>query len=82
MQSKLKLLLIIVATIIAIMFFVFPHFKGRGSLINPDFKAPKQQNFETPQPNPTPKTFRFDSSTDLKMELDSINPQVLDSDFR
>lgn len=29
----------------------------------------------------TPKTFKFDSSTDLKQELEIINPQVLDSDF-
>jgi len=28
-----------------------------------------------------PKTFKFDRSTDLEMELDSINPQILDSDF-
>ncbi len=32
----------------------------------------------TPQ---APPTFKFDSSTNLQNELDSINPQVLDSDF-
>lgn len=36
---------------------------------------------QTPIPSPTPKTFNFDSSTDLKQELETINPQVLDSDF-
>lgn len=35
----------------------------------------------TSAPPNAPKTFKFDSSTDLKQELDSINPQVLDSDF-
>ena len=28
-----------------------------------------------------PKTFQFDSSTDLKQELEKINPVLLDSDF-
>lgn len=32
-------------------------------------------------PKPTPKTFKFDRNTDLEMELESVNPQVLDSDF-
>lgn len=36
----------------------------------------------TPVPTPNaPKTFKFDGSTDLKMELDKVNPEVLDSDF-
>lgn len=35
---------------------------------------------QTPSYNP-PKEVRYGSSTDLKQELDSINPQVLDSDF-
>lgn len=41
----------------------------------------------TPTPKPAvvsnaPKTFNFDSSTDLKLELDKVNPQILDSDFQ
>lgn len=43
-----------------------------------------QQPSPSPVPIPTPstpKTFQFDSSTDLKMELQKVNPQVLDSDF-
>lgn len=39
---------------------------------------------QTPTPVSTPnapKTFQFDSSADLKMELEKVNPQVLDSDF-
>jgi len=40
----------------------------------------------TPTPVPAttpnaPKTFQFDSSTDLKAELEKVNPQILDSDF-
>lgn len=29
-----------------------------------------------------PKQIQYDSSTDLKKELDSVNPQVLDIDFQ
>jgi hypothetical protein len=36
----------------------------------------------TPLPTPNaPKTFTFNSSTDLASELEKVNPQVLDSDF-
>lgn len=28
-----------------------------------------------------PKEMKYDSSTDLKKELDSVNPEVLDKDF-
>ena len=44
-------------------------------------------NKATPIPSPTmaspnaPKTFNFDSQTDLKSELEKVNPQVLNSDF-
>lgn len=31
---------------------------------------------------PTPKTFKFDSQTNLKKELEEIDPRVLDSDFQ
>lgn len=44
--------------------------------------APGLAPSPTPAPTSnTPKTFQFDSSTDLKGELEKINPQVLDSDF-
>ncbi len=32
-------------------------------------------------PPNAPKEFKYDSNTDLKKELDSIDPQMLDSDF-
>lgn len=35
----------------------------------------------TPTPTPTPIQYNFDKSTDLQKELDTINPEVLDSDF-
>ncbi|MBI2338033.1 hypothetical protein HYU95_02515 [Candidatus Daviesbacteria bacterium] len=35
---------------------------------------------QTPSFNP-PKEIQYSSGTDLRQELESINPQVLDSDF-
>lgn len=35
----------------------------------------------TPSIIPTPIQYNFNKSTDLKGELDTINPEVLDSDF-
>lgn len=32
-------------------------------------------------PSSTPTEFKFDASTDLKKELESVDPKVLDSDF-
>lgn len=35
----------------------------------------------TPSPSPTPAVFKFDKSTDLKSELQTVNPKVEDNDF-
>lgn len=67
--------------ILLTMFFVFPPSKWERSLTNPDFKTPDQQSLATPTPAATPKQYQFDASSDLKKELESVNPQVLDSDF-
>lgn len=40
-----------------------------------------QKTTPTPTPAPTIIKYSFNKSTDLKGELDSINPEVLDSDF-
>lgn len=34
-----------------------------------------------PSPSIFPKEIKYDNSTDLKKELETVNPQVLDSDF-
>lgn len=59
--------------------------KDRG-LAGPTFMQQTTNQQPSPSPMPistpsTPKTFKFDNSTDLKMELEKINPQVLDTDF-
>jgi hypothetical protein len=44
-------------------------------LVSPNFTPPM------PSTSPRPKTFQFNSKTNLEAELDTVNPQVLDSDF-
>ena len=68
----------ILATVVVILFLV--------GLVGSNFiqQIIHQQPIPTPVPVASPnapKTFNFDSSTDLKMELQKVNPQVLDSDF-
>ena len=77
-----KLLLIFIIIIVGI-FWLWPRSKQDNSLAIPQVFQSTTQPTPAPTPDPinAPKTFKFDKSTDLKKELDSINPEVLDSDF-
>ncbi|QQG43147.1 MAG: hypothetical protein HYW45_03015 [Candidatus Daviesbacteria bacterium] len=77
-------LILLLATILTIVNFVTG--KKEDSLVKSAFipQIPYLQSKPSSIPSAepaAPQTFHFDSSTDLKKELDSINPQVLDSDF-
>lgn len=81
-----KTLLFIVLTILAtiVVFFVI----GRNdSLVSPIPKqngvfAGAQQSLSMPAQSPnTPKVIKYDSTTNLEQELETVNPQVGDSDF-
>lgn len=76
------MIIFLIVLVLIVLFFV------RGSkdttLVNPSVQqeAVKQSS---PQPsvssyNP-PQEVKYDSSTDLKEELETVNPEVLDSDF-
>lgn len=84
MKSKPTLFIITaILVVVFIVISVFPHRKWEGNLVSP-FSGIMQtwsKPSPTPIPSPTPKTFKFDSSTDLRQELDTVNPQVLNSDF-
>lgn len=58
---------------------------GKNNLIDPGFFSRSiTQTMPAPTPSSapaSPQTFQFNSSTDLKMELNKVNPQVIDSDF-
>jgi hypothetical protein len=82
-----KKLLISLAIIIFVGIGVFLIFGKSGDLVSP--KIPLLINKSNPSPIPegtpappnAPKSFQYDSSTDLEAELEKVNSQVLDSDF-
>ncbi len=79
MKSRLWIVLII---IVLVALFLIQK-QGVRKWISPSFtKDSKQTKMDVPNATPNaPKTYNLDSSTDLKKELNSINPQVLESDF-
>lgn len=82
-------LFIIVVLLIGGWYVVAHRSLGSSGLVVPSLIGVQQQ---TPAPSPVPvpeqpaynppKDFKFDANTNLQQELDSINPQVLDSDFK
>lgn len=83
-MNKTGWIVMITITVLVIIVVIFMQVPSqlRSRLISPAVMGEKveEQVIETSEPV-APKTFKFNSSTDLKKELESINPQVLDSDF-
>ncbi len=73
----MKKIILITGVIILVMIWLLSG-KKDGNLVGP---TPTPAPTPIPTPN-APKTFQFDSSTDLKVELDKVNPQILDTDFQ
>lgn len=80
-----KISLIILITIVIGIGLALISAKGNQSLVGfglLNFNKPVPVSTQPPIPAPNaPKTFNFDSATDLEAELEKINPEVLDSDF-
>lgn len=86
MKLSYIIIIVVILTGIFLVTPVFPHSMWEGSLVSPLVRVfTKAVPPPVPSPGvtsrPKPKTFKFNSGTDLKSELDSVNPQVLDSDF-
>lgn len=65
-------------TILIVLWFLL----GKGvSESNLTSSIPTPIPIPTPAPPVAPKTFQFDSLTDLQAELEKVNPQIMDSDF-
>lgn len=88
-RSKVVILMIVVLLIFLISFAASSLFKksNDGKLVGPDFNQLLQQSSATPAPysdipayNP-PKEFKYDRSTNLQAELESIDPQISTNDF-
>ena len=84
MSDKPTLYIVAIAFALAaiILFFKSSNDEKFASPIAKVFNI-KGVSVSSPVPSPSPKlkTFQFDASTDLKLELDSVNPEVMDSDF-
>lgn len=84
-MKKMLLLIIIFIGLIALKIFIFTPQGWKANLVSP-MGLTSHKPAATPlptgaPPDAAPKTFKFNSSTDLKMELQKVDPQVLDSDF-
>lgn len=81
-MSKKRVIFIVILIVFAITLWNFTAGKKQGGLVGTAFMPVEPSVVPTPIPTPNaPKTFEFDSSTDLEVELEKVNPQVLDSDF-
>lgn len=77
---KNKALIIITVTLVLGLVFFAMNFQKNG-LVSPNLTTSNQKLEIIPSSSPTPKTFKFDSSTNLKSELETVNPEVTDQDF-
>ncbi|MBI2196856.1 hypothetical protein HYU45_04600 [Candidatus Daviesbacteria bacterium] len=85
-MNKNKILTIVIVLLLLVILLTIVRYLSNqnGLLINPGVKKATGQSTvqpSTPAYNP-PKEVKYDGSTDLQKELDSIEPQVLDSDFQ
>lgn len=84
MKKTLFFIVIFTGLVIGAIFVLTP-LGWKADLISPmgqkEDKAAAASSSEPVAQPVAPKTFNFDSTTDLKEELEKVNPQVLDSDF-
>lgn len=81
---KKKTIIIAIVAMLTLGFLMFKSTPQNNTLASPNFDLSHPLSptpTPTPEPPSPPKQFKFDGSTDLKKELDSIDPKVQDSDF-
>jgi len=84
-HKRLWVVVTITLTIVVFMAIIkswstFPHRMWEGSLVRPGFSG--QKSLPTPIPTQAPRQYKFDNSTDLKQELETVDPQILEEDFK
>ena len=81
-RNKVFVILIIVLLLTVLLLIVKYAINTNNLLVSPKGQIIDQQSVVlTPASPNSPKEIRYDGATDLKQELDSVDPQVLDSDF-
>ncbi len=79
-MTKNKFLLLLVLALVGLV--VVSIYLILSGTLHGTSKTLANPNYEpSPSPSPTTKQFKFDKSTNLQKELDSINPEIKDSDF-
>lgn len=92
MMSKYILLMILTVLFLGVgaMLVIFKYpFTKDVTLVSPGRKETAEQATKTPSSPPgqvtpsynPPKEIHYNSATDLKRELETINPEILESDF-
>ncbi len=71
MNKKILIYITIIIIITIIIVILFKQKKSEKNLVSPGM-----QSVQTTEP-----ILKFDASTDLEKELESVDPKVLDSDF-
>lgn len=87
MKKFILISILIIVLVVALLTIV--KYTTTGNLISPVSEKSsliiKESDNEVKEAENTlpnsPKTFKFDSSTDLKAELGKVDPKILDSDF-
>jgi hypothetical protein len=83
-KSKIPAVVAVILVVIILLTIVNNMNNKNGGLVSPFLGKAASKTVlpsQTPSYNP-PKEIKYDSSTDLKKELESVNPQVLDEDFQ
>ena len=85
-MSKNRIFAVIVVLLFLTALFTIVKYaiNGNRTMVNPGAsQAVNEQTSESsiPSYNP-PREIKYDSSTDLKQELETVDPKVLDSDFQ
>lgn len=87
MSKNIIVAVVVVLFLIAISWVVITMVNKSGQLVSPVARSAVDQSKTAPSSVPAasafnpPKEIHYDGSIDLQKELDSVNPQVLDSDF-
>lgn len=81
MKIKFVLVFIVIAVMAYIGYSVFPKEQPKELITPTKTNSISLKVTPTPTPAPTPVVFQFNNSTDLNKELNTVNPQVLNSDF-
>ena len=86
MKNKIFIVVLFSIILVAVVFIFAPR-GWKANLVSPGFNplgVSGQKTDPTPSSSPNikaPKEFKFDATTDLKTELEKVNPEVLDNDF-